>query len=75
MSLTKKCHCCGGSGTERDDASIGRKFRQMRDKDGISLRQMASMIGVSPSFLSQLENGKRAWTLGVRSKYEAILKP
>ena len=45
-------------------SSISEKFgwfvRQRREAKGISLRQMAKMIGVSPAYISQVERGRFA---------------
>lgn len=37
---------------------LGVRLKQVREKSGQSLRAVARQLGVSPSFLSQLENGK-----------------
>jgi transcriptional regulator with XRE-family HTH domain len=39
-------------------AEIGRRLRDLRAGRELSLRQLARMIGASPSLLSQVENGK-----------------
>jgi transcriptional regulator with XRE-family HTH domain len=39
-------------------ASIGKRLRELRGSAGLSLRQLAKLIGASPSLLSQIENGK-----------------
>jgi transcriptional regulator with XRE-family HTH domain len=39
-------------------AEIGRRLRELRAARGLSLRQLAKLIGASPSLLSQVENGK-----------------
>jgi transcriptional regulator with XRE-family HTH domain len=38
--------------------TLGSRLRQARVRANLSLREMARQLGVSPSFLSQLENGK-----------------
>ncbi|MEU6602557.1 helix-turn-helix domain-containing protein [Streptomyces flaveolus] len=38
--------------------SLGSQLRQCRQAAGITLRQFARDLGVSPSFVSQIENGK-----------------
>lgn len=38
--------------------SVGAQLRDRRKQAGLSLRQFARELGVSPSFLSQIENGK-----------------
>jgi transcriptional regulator with XRE-family HTH domain len=49
-----------GSSPDRRDAvmSVGDQLRESRKAAGISLRQFARNLGVSPSFISQIENGK-----------------
>jgi transcriptional regulator with XRE-family HTH domain len=37
---------------------LGQKIRGTREKFGMSLRKLARTIGVSPSFISQVEQGK-----------------
>jgi transcriptional regulator with XRE-family HTH domain len=37
---------------------IGKRLRELRASAGLSLRQLAKLIGASPSLLSQIENGK-----------------
>lgn len=39
-------------------AQIGRRLRDLRAERELSLRQLAKLIGASPSLLSQIENGK-----------------
>ncbi|MEV4171273.1 helix-turn-helix domain-containing protein [Nonomuraea sp. NPDC049709] len=44
-----------------DDATavnLGLRLRRARKKSGLSLRELARRLNVSPSFLSQIENGK-----------------
>ena len=38
-------------------SELGPRIRQARQEQGVSLRALASKVGVSPSLLSQLENG------------------
>lgn len=38
---------------------LGDLLRSIRMKDNISLRRMASDLGISPAFLSAVENGKK----------------
>jgi transcriptional regulator with XRE-family HTH domain len=43
---------------------IGRRLREARTARGISLREMARRIGVSPTFVSQVERGKSNPSVG-----------
>jgi DNA-binding XRE family transcriptional regulator len=38
--------------------ALGARLKQVRQHTGLSLREVARQLGVSPSFVSQLENGK-----------------
>lgn len=42
--------------------SLGETMRQIRKSAGITLRDQALSIGVSASYLSDLELGRRLWT-------------
>ena len=58
----KPCHCCHGSGEETSAVAIGHTMRCLRLKKLIGLRVMAERMGISHTFLSLLEQGKRNWT-------------
>ena len=47
-----------GEPRSADAAAIGGRLRELRSLRGLSLRQLAKLIGASPSLLSQVENGK-----------------
>jgi transcriptional regulator with XRE-family HTH domain len=47
-----------GEPRSADAARIGGHLRELRAARGLSLRQLAKLIGASPSLLSQVENGK-----------------
>lgn len=70
----KPCCRCHGSGDEPDNKFIGRNLRESRVHEGISLRAMALKIGVSSSFLSQLERGDRTWKPELTMKCLKVLK-
>ncbi|OGX08103.1 MAG: hypothetical protein A2Y03_10130 [Omnitrophica WOR_2 bacterium GWF2_38_59] len=42
---------------------IGTTIRRVRDEQGMTLRELAKDVGVSPSFLSQVEKGKASPSL------------
>lgn len=52
--------------TDRNDAvaGLGSRLRDRRLQAGLSLRQFAKRLGVSASFISQLENGKSQPSVG-----------
>ena len=53
--------------------TVGRIIRNRREDLGLSLRKMASLAEISPSFMSELENGKRSWPPQTLEKVHRIL--
>ena len=49
-------HCSGRGQVERVD---GRSIRRSRETAGLSLRSVADRVGVSASYLSDMELGRR----------------
>lgn len=56
MAMTA-CGRCGGSGIEPATA-VWPRLREERIAAGLTIREMAARIGVSPCWLSMLERGK-----------------
>jgi ribosome-binding protein aMBF1 (putative translation factor) len=76
MAKKIPCERCLGTGVEPDNKDIGSFFRSRRERANLSLRALAEKLGISPSFLSQLERGDRRWTRDVVRKCdEAIGHP
>lgn len=46
------------------NSQLGSRLRDAREHTGISLREMARRVGVSPSFISQIELGRTAPSVG-----------
>ena len=44
-------------------AETGREARLQREKRGVSLRGLAKKMGISASYLSDLELGRRHWNM------------
>ena len=42
------------------DFHIGHALRGLRSREGLTQKQLAEMIGVKPSHISEMENGKRS---------------
>jgi transcriptional regulator with XRE-family HTH domain len=60
---------------EIDDVKAGRKVRHHRLASEISVKKLAYKMGISTSFLSDLELGKRGWTdKRFREAHNAISK-
>jgi transcriptional regulator with XRE-family HTH domain len=43
---------------QRDDGALGARLREERERKGLSLRELARRLEVSPSLVSQIETGK-----------------
>jgi transcriptional regulator with XRE-family HTH domain len=54
---TSRTRAARGDGG-RPDASVGARLRAQRDQLGLSLRELARRLEVSPSLVSQIETGK-----------------
>lgn len=57
-----------------DHAAAGAEMRSKREKAKLSLRSIATKLGVSPAYLSDLELGRRAWTEERAQAFLAALK-
>ena len=70
---TLPCPRCDGTGRVPDDRVMGAAMLKRREKAGLSLRDMAARTGLSPSYLSDLEVGRRQWGKKQRTAYEEAL--
>ena len=69
VSKKLKCPCCDGSGEELDPEVVGREMHAKRTHAHIGLREMAGKLGLSHTYLTLLEQGKRKWTPTLRHDY------
>jgi len=44
---------------ERDDLAFGEYLKKLRLKRGLTLKKLAELSGISPSYLSRIERGER----------------
>jgi transcriptional regulator with XRE-family HTH domain len=51
------------------NVKVGFRLRELRDKKGIKAGWVAKQIGISPSLISYLETGRRAWPPGLEQRY------
>jgi transcriptional regulator with XRE-family HTH domain len=70
---TKACHCCDGTGQETDNVKLGRALSGLRLRKQITLRAFARELGISHTYLWQLENGKRNWPAHLLKNYREAL--
>lgn len=67
--VNNPCPCCLGTGKEQDPARVGQALKKKRRAAGKTLREISLRIGVSISYLSCLESGKRNWSPSLREHY------
>ncbi len=53
--------------------NIGHRLKEVRTERGLSLRELARMASVSPSFLSQIENGKSQPSVATLYSFSKLL--
>jgi transcriptional regulator with XRE-family HTH domain len=53
---------------EPDDGQVGLRLRRMRESKAIPAKDVARVAGVSPAYLSRLENGKASPTVATLSR-------
>ena len=69
LEPTETCPRCGGVGLVHDDRQVGRALRKLRVAASISLRDMARHLDLSPSYISDLELGRRTWREKLVTEY------
>lgn len=57
-----------------DNAKSGAMARKERLAKGIALRQMAKRVGLSPSYICDLEHGKRGWSFELEHVFNSNLR-
>jgi transcriptional regulator with XRE-family HTH domain len=58
---------------EPDDGEVGPRLRQLREQKGLSARQVAGLAGVTPAYLSRLENGRVSPTVASLARLVAAM--
>ena len=57
-----------------DDRDTGARLRTLRTSAGVTLREFAESINLSPAYISDLELGKRAWNARREGHYDRFQK-
>jgi transcriptional regulator with XRE-family HTH domain len=71
---TNKCPYCDGTGRVIDNKVMGQEMRALRQRKGVSGRTLATAMGISAAYLSDLELGRRNWHSNIISHYKATLE-
>lgn len=67
----KICPKCNGKGKIPDLAFVGTRMRKIRERSRISVRSLATQMGISRTHLSDLETCKRNWTDKLTADFHA----
>lgn len=67
---TRKCPRCEGTGTLR---LVGAEMRRRRRAHGWTLRAVARALGLSPTYVCDLELGRRHWRPELYRKYARVV--
>ena len=59
----KKCSHCNGTGKVTDHEKLGAQLQRLRLKAGLTLREVSASLKISIGYLSDLEHGRRPWTI------------
>ncbi|BBO17068.1 conserved hypothetical protein [Candidatus Brocadia pituitae] len=73
LTNAQKTYCLVGSSKDRLKSSVGKKLKSLRKGKKITQKQLANRTGLSPSLLSQIENGQIAASLITLDKLSAAL--
>lgn len=57
------------------EADLGADLRKRRKERGFSLKEVASRMGISMPYLSDLERGNRRWSDNLTDLFENAIKP
>ena len=73
LNNAQKTYCLAGNSKDRLKSSVGKKLKFLRKSKKITQKQIANRTGLSPSLLSQIENGQIAASLTTLDKISAAL--
>jgi hypothetical protein len=65
----KICPKCHGTGYLHDYEDLGLRMSRLRKKEGLSLKYVATKMGISEGNLSDMERGERPWTPDLMTKF------
>lgn len=69
---TKPCDSCAGSGKVPGDGT-GAQLRKERERLGITAAAVLRHMGISDTYIGDLEKDRRPWTGDLVGKYQAAL--
>ncbi len=73
LNNAQKTYCLIANSKDKLKSSVGKKLKSIRKSKKITQKQLANRTGLSPSLLSQIENGQIAASLTTLDKLSASL--
>ncbi len=73
LNNAQKAYCLVECSKDRLKSSIGKKLKLLRKSKKVTQKQLANRTGLSPSLLSQIENGQIAASLATLDKLSSSL--
>lgn len=73
LNNAQKTYCLIGSSKDKLKSSVGKKLKFLRKSKKTTQKQLANRTGLSPSLLSQIENGQIAASLTTLDKLSSAL--
>lgn len=70
LTTYRKCPRCGGSGSI--ECLDGPLMRELRQRNRVSLREMARRLNLSPAYLSDVEQGRRFGNASIAKAYDHL---
>jgi hypothetical protein len=72
MTPTIECPRCQGTGQILDQRELGRELRALRVASQMTLRAMSERLGITATYLCDLELGRRVWSPGRVQEFRAV---
>lgn len=73
MGPQTECPTCHGSGTAINSVKVGQWLRAEREQAKVTGSRIAVAMGISPTYLSDLEFARRLWNQDLIKRYLAAL--
>ena len=69
-----RCLRCNGTGKEPNQKRLGKQARENRIAAKKTVQALADLMGLSISYISDLELGKRNWNTDLIKRFNAAIK-
>lgn len=63
------CPKCGGTGKIRDNGKLAAEMVKLRETKVLTLTEVAKEMSLSKAYISDLEHGRRTWSVTLEKRY------